>query len=541
MGRSSSDGFVALAVIIAFVIIAIQYLVIALGIGLLLFGLFLLFKALYIGKANEKKTDPLFTKAAKEAVKKKRFNPSEFTEKHSLSSERINYITTLLSFAGVISDGTVLIDNQWKLRSVFHQINTEDDFFLSKVNEQILTVQETIDKQIRNESNEIALSILSKLRDNVKQDKMTDYLSLKLSAIQDFCSQDEINKYEDLIKSYSLPTEPINIDEDDKTIEAFEVFISLINTINEKRMWDPQHKLISIQSRSFRHLTINGQMKEVPFIEREDFNYFFYPSFVITYRINPANFSFRIVDYNNITILTRSYTEKKGAWFDYKDAKEAYSTWLHTCKDGSPDLRYKHNPSYTYYHFYAAKFTGIALEILSGDSSIIDAIERAFAILTNTYTSAKIDLNSGNGAVFLGYHEWKDIPPSQIRLEDASVFPNWEQIEIYSRKAIINVDRAIQESYFAIRNDFLNGKYYDLSEPGKINYGFVLLYDLVTAYSTGRSDIVQLCKELDVLTISCGKTGRYLKKTLYNCFKVFSKPQRDREYAAAYFNFEPIK
>ena len=144
--------------------------------------------------------------------------------------------------------------------------------------------------------------------------------------------------------------------------------------------------------------------------------------------------------------------------------------------------------------------------------------------------------NDGSGFDYLGYHDWKDVAPSDIKLEDGSSIPDWSHMYVYSRSDINKAEKPIQAAYLQIRKDFLNGKFYDLSGPGKTNYGFVLFFDLFASYAAGKSDIQKLCKELDVLTIVCGKTERYIKRTFEKCFEEAPKPQEDRDFAAAYFN-----
>lgn len=144
--------------------------------------------------------------------------------------------------------------------------------------------------------------------------------------------------------------------------------------------------------------------------------------------------------------------------------------------------------------------------------------------------------DDGSGFNYLGYHDWMDVEPREITLEDSSVFPDWDHMYVYSRSDVNKAEPAIQQAYLQIRSDYLNGKFYDLSGPGKTNYGFVLFFDLFAAYAAGKSDIQKLCKELVVLTIVCSKTERYIKKTFDNCFKEVNKPQEDKDYAASYFN-----
>ena len=145
-------------------------------------------------------------------------------------------------------------------------------------------------------------------------------------------------------------------------------------------------------------------------------------------------------------------------------------------------------------------------------------------------------LDDGSGFDYLGYHDWKEVNPSEIVLNEGESIPEWSHMYVYSRSDINKAEKRIQSAYLQIRQDFLNGKFYDLSGDGKTNYGFVLFFDLFAAYAAGKSDIKQLCQELDVLTIVCGKTERYIKRTFEKCFKEVPKLQEDKDYATAFFS-----
>ena len=536
MAKSGSDGLVAIIIVIAFLVMALQYVAIAAGIGLALFGLFYLIKWLYIGWIKGQKADSLFTQAAKEAAKKKSFDSKDFQQKNSLDDDRIRLISSQLYYAGIISDKDTLIENQWQLHSVFRQINSEEDFFVTRINERASSIQDSINQQIKKESNDLTITLLSTLNKNIRGEMIIDYLSLKQKAGQ--VSQEEndaiTERINDILKSYEL----LNIVENDKTMAVFESLCSLLESTHSARIWNSKHNELKIQNRSFNCVQINGNKIEVPFIDNKGMELFFYPSFVIVVnQKGPSIQSLRVHNYSSIDLKTRSYTESKGSWFKSEDAEKAFTTWLHTRKNGLPDLRYSYNPSTTYYHFYAAVFSNLRFEIISGDSSVIERIEKAFFIASNNNASRQISM-SDSGFEYLGEHEWKEVAPSGIKLEDSSLFPIWPQTEITSRTAISSAEKTIQEAYSVIRNDFLNGKLYDLSETDKVNYGFVLFFDLISAYSNGNSDIQKLCKELDVLTISCGKTEKYIKSSLEKCLKYNSKPQADKDYAASYFSFQ---
>ncbi|MBO7604673.1 MAG: hypothetical protein J6S97_09710 [Bacteroidales bacterium] len=145
--------------------------------------------------------------------------------------------------------------------------------------------------------------------------------------------------------------------------------------------------------------------------------------------------------------------------------------------------------------------------------------------------------NDGSGFDYLGYHDWQAIDPSSIVLENGDFLPEWKHMYIYSKSDIIRATKLIQDAYLKLRNDFINGTFYDLSDEGKTNYGFTLFFDLFSAYAAGKSDINKLCQELDILSIICGKTERYIKSTFERCFEEVSKPQEDKLFASSYFNF----
>ena len=539
MARSSSDGLIAIAVVIALVVMALKYIAIAAGIGLGLFGLFHLFKWLFIGWVKESKADPLFTQAAKEIAKKKSFNGKEFQQKFSLSDDRIHFIESQLNYAGILSGNSVMVENQWELRSFFRSINTAEDFFFTAIDEQVSRIQDSISKQIKRESNELTIALLSTLSNNLRGELMIDYLSLKQKASSTFASQEEMEAISEQINEYSKSLEQLNIVENDETMAAFESFCSMLDSIHGIRIWSSKHNELTIQKSPFNHVQINERTLSVPYIDNKERGYYLYPSFVIVAsQKDRFVHSLRVCNYGEIEVNTRSFTESKGAWFKSEDAEKAYTTWLHTCKDGTPDLRYSYNPSTTYYHFYAANLSRLQVEIISGNRSVIDYIEKAFFIARKNNVSTRQVTIPGSDFVYLGEHEWKEVNPTGIKLEDSTIFPVWPQMEINSRTAISTANAAIQEAYSAIRNAFLNGKLYDLSDVDKANYGFVLFFDLISAYSYGNSDIQKLCKELDVLTISCGKTEKHIKESLEKCFKYSSKPQEDKDFAAAYFNLQ---
>ena len=159
-----SEGLIAIVVILVLIGTALMYVAIAAGIGLALYGLFLLFRWLFIGWTKKSKADPLFTKAAKTAVKKKYFVRHDFAERYSLSDERIKFIIMQLRISGVLDGSSVLIDKQWGLHSIIRAINSEEDFFMARIQEEVDCIISSIDEQIKTESDPDILFVLESIK-----------------------------------------------------------------------------------------------------------------------------------------------------------------------------------------------------------------------------------------------------------------------------------------------------------------------------------------------------------------------------------------
>lgn len=378
MKGASGEGLIAIVVIIVILGYALMYIAIAAGIGLALLGLFLLFRWLFIGWAKDSKADPLFTKAAKTAVKNKNFVRQDFAEEHTLSDERMKLIISQLRIAGILDGCSVQVEKQWGLHSIFKAINSEEDFFLARIQDETSRVVSSIDDQKKSESNPYLLSILESLRSYVEFGLKLNYLNTKLLAIHDYAEQNEIDEVQNQIKFLSAKGNSLDFFEEDDIMQAFDEFESYIANTTSAKTWNSNHQRIDISQESFCDIQINGLAREVPFMASDGIEAYFYPSFVVIYRRNSETQVLRIVDYQSIGVKISSFTETRSTWFDDKDATIAYRTWLHSRVNGGPDLRYKNNPSTPYFSFYRAAISPIGLDIISGSSSITDNIKKAF-------------------------------------------------------------------------------------------------------------------------------------------------------------------
>ncbi|MBQ9201295.1 MAG: hypothetical protein IJ154_02840 [Bacteroidales bacterium] len=382
------EGLIAIVVILVILGSVLMYVAIAAGIGLVLFGLFLLCKWLFIGWTKKTKADPLFTIAAKEAVKNKGFDHKRFAKKHSLSYERVKFIITQLRLAGVMDGCEVLIDKQWNLRPVFKSINDADDFFLARIQEETATVLASIDNQKDNESNAELISVIESIRGNADVGMKLCYLKAKLLAIHDYADQSEIDAVSQLIDNISASGGEIDFSEEDETMQRFEDFSSYLTNTSSAKIWNGSHVLTDIAQDSFCDIHINGKPCEVPMIADCKVESFFYPSFVIVLRRYSPDNSFHIFDYQQFKVTNSSFSEPLSPWFDANDASVAYRTWLHSRVTGGPDLRYKNNPSTAYYSFYKAEIAPVGLEVVSGTASVTDNIKKAFKSIKTQLSSA---------------------------------------------------------------------------------------------------------------------------------------------------------
>ena len=379
---------IAIVVILVIFGSILMYVAIAAGIGLVLFGLFLLCKWLFIGWTKKTKADPLFTSAAKEAVKNKGFDRKGFAKKHSLSYERVEFIITQLRLAGVMDGCEVLIDKQWNLRPVFKSINDADDFFLARIQEETNSVLASIDNQKDNESNAELISVIESIRSNADARMKLSYLKAKLLAFHDYADQSEIDAVSQLINNISASGGEIDFSEEDETMQRFEEFSSYLTNTSSAKIWNGSHVLIDIAQDSFCDIHINGKPCEVPMIADCKVESFFYPSFVIVLRRYSPDNSFHVFDYRQFKVTNSSFSEPLSPWFDANDASVAYRTWLHSRVTGGPDLRYKNNPSTAYYSFYKAVISPVGIEVISGNASVTENIKKAFKTIKTQLSSA---------------------------------------------------------------------------------------------------------------------------------------------------------
>ncbi|MBO6247430.1 MAG: hypothetical protein J6N54_01300, partial [Bacteroidales bacterium] len=305
----------------------------------------------------------------------------DFAVKHSLSDERMKYIITQLRIAGVLDGCSVLIDKQWELHSVFKSINSEKDFFLSRIQSGIGSVVTAIEDQIKIEVDPDVISVLESIKANAEIGIQTNYLKTKLLALRDYADQNEIDEVQSQISALSSQGSIIDIFEEDGVMQRFDEFESYFMNATSAKTWNASHQRIDISQESFGNFHINGQFREVPFLADNGVEVYFYPSFAAIYRRNSDSQAFQLVTYLSIRSTSSSFTERPSSWFNESDAMAAYRTWLHSRVNGGPDLRYKNNPSTPHYSFYKVAISPIEIEILSGSSSIIDDIKKAFAII----------------------------------------------------------------------------------------------------------------------------------------------------------------
>ena len=63
--------------------------------------------------------------------------------------------------------------------------------------------------------------------------------------------------------------------------------------------------------------------------------------------------------------------------------------------------------------------------------------------------------------------------------------PYWAHHYVYSHSEINSTSSEQRKFYFLFKNNFLNGKCFDLE--GNTNYAFILLFDLLNEYDTHKN------------------------------------------------------
>lgn len=95
--------------------------------------------------------------------------------------------------------------------------------------------------------------------------------------------------------------------------------------------------------------------------------------------------------------------------------------------------------------------------------------------------------------------------------KDPFVVPVWSHHYVYSASELKQATAAQKDFYARYKADFLKGHHWDLQ--GNTNYGFILLFELLTDYQRHK-DLDLLERQLRDLEISCPRTRPYAKSNL---------------------------
>lgn len=375
-GGRFEGGLLALVAIIAVIAYAIMYIAIAAGACLAAYVLFLLVRVLYVGWVKSPKADPLFSKAAKTIVRKKQLNISRFRSDNAISSDRMNLISTQLDLAGIAKNGVSCLDSVWQLHDIFRDINRSDSYFVDRIFEKGEECRLAYEGQIASASNELAVFFLSLLRDQQRGQIIMDYLNLWKSSCQSYATNEEIEKINVIIRNNTTPSPTLNLYVTYDAMLAYKKLEAAFTILENSKLWFANHKRCRFGKDSFFNIQVNGLSLDVPYLKEGEKEFYFYPSFVLSLHRKSNQIS--LIEYRDIHVALHQFNQLHDSWFGPTDASLAYRTWLHTCKDGSPDLRYNYNPRMEYYLFAGASISIFKDEIISGDIQLIYSIRDAF-------------------------------------------------------------------------------------------------------------------------------------------------------------------
>lgn len=436
-GGGSEGGLLALVVIIAVIAYAIMYIAIAAGACLAAYVLFLLVRMLYVGWIKSPKADPLFSKAAKTIVRKKRLDISRFRSDNGISSDRMNLITTQLDLAGIAKNGVSCLDSVWQLHDIFRDINRSDSFFIDKVFEKGEECRLAYEGQIASASNKLTVFFLSILRDQHCGQIIMDYLNLWKSGCQAYATSEEINKINVLIRNNGAPSSVVDMCITSDAMKAFQKFDSAISALANTKLWFANHHRCRFARKSFLNLQINGSIQDVPYLKEGQNEFFFYPSFILS--LHQKNNQLSLIEYSDVSVAIHHFNQLQDSWFEPTDASVAYSTWLHTCKDGSPDLRYSYNPHMIYYRFTGAAISIFKEEIVSGDITVIERIRDSFRwMYNNTPASCSIQKGTFHPTVDQAVDDEPRLTPLGQKIKQ-TIIDNSIKIDVIDRGLLVSL------------------------------------------------------------------------------------------------------
>lgn len=362
-------------ILIALIAMGVYYAFIALLVCILIcatcYGLYWIVRTMYVGKVKNEDADPLLTNISKWIVKgdngHRNISPKLLEETFHIEEARAIYIIQQLTCANIIKSQKTVCKNYWVLGNKFRELNSNSEFFKDCLNNKIVSLKNEIDILINNSTNVHIRSTLIAFQKAIPFVMRINFLQLKKKAISSYAQQDIINLLDKQIfqKRQDLDNNKINIVTTTTIANYYKEFCMSITRSTSFKVWSKLHSQVYITCENFFSVNINGIETPIPCITLGTYRYYFFPTFVIEFQDCPKTI-FKISEIKDIKVYITKQHITKEPWFKESEIPVTSTSYLHTCLDGTPDLRYKYNPRICYYGLYQIDFIGLDLSLVSG-------------------------------------------------------------------------------------------------------------------------------------------------------------------------------
>lgn len=364
--------------IIALIVMGVYYTFIAIVVCVLVcvvcYGLYWGIQQLYVGKVHNKEADPLFTNIAKWIVRdethQRHLTTKLIANEFSIEDARANYILQQLDCANIIKGRKAVCKNYWSLGAIFHKINSDTGFFTHCLNDKMDFLDRELYALIHNSITKEFVSILTAFKNVLPGVMQIEFFERKREVMSNYASSEELNSLDQQL--YQLKQkfgkESIDIQVNSSIAQSYQDLCDSIERTSHLKVRSHLYSPVNITTENIFPVKINGVKSTTPCVQIGTYKFYFFPTFVIEFadRINPI---IKFIERKNIKVeITKTYTTEKKDWFEEEKVPISSSTYLHTCLDGTPDLRYKDNPRIYYYALHKIEFKGLDLCLVSGQN-----------------------------------------------------------------------------------------------------------------------------------------------------------------------------
>lgn len=377
--NKGTGGLIILAIIVTVIVYAAMAVAAVCAICALCYGIFILIRYFHVGKITNPKADPLCSKIAKHIVSKQNVSVEEICSLFSIDVARCNFIIKQLEQIGIVDNKKATIKDIWDLGAYFKKVNANDNYFLeiieNQLNDELAKTEkrinaeiEKIEDQINKESDLLIKQFLKNIERTKENKYWIKFLEKKKIALSAYSSNEDINTIDDEInkRKTGITINPVNINVESHVLTVFDDFKQTLLSLKNNKQWTGDKKSLSVNLESFFGTTINDNEFLVPCMNFNGYQLYFYPECIIKYVADSLKIITKI-SYNDLNLYLNYEVICKSSWFGENDAEYMYSRYRHQCLDGTPDLRYNHNPATRYFKFYCLGLSPLSIQIFFGN------------------------------------------------------------------------------------------------------------------------------------------------------------------------------